>query len=267
MNTLKVKAFGLIIGIVVFLIAVVVLLYVIFNDSESDKENFPTYDKITIDEEALEDESSENYNELKNKLETDYNFAKEALISNYNYKNYTSADLESMIWHYIFAYELNNRNNLSKFDAEAGVFCMREKYVISSFEELYGVKITKDIESLDGYINYVTYEKEKYCLHYKNVAREYGNEIKLLVDGISVKEGIVTANIYLYEYYTSDTLKERENIEQLNAAIKRSNINDANSIVKNDLNGKVTHKQLEFRVQNGGDFFKYQILKSKNLEY
>ena len=267
MNTMKLKAFGIVMGIFVAILGVGILFYSIFNSGEDDKENFPTYSSIDVNAEGLDDESSPNYNALKNRLETDYNFAKEVLISNYYYKNYTSADLQSMLWHYIFAYELNNTKYLAKFDKSAGVFCMREKYVISSFEELYGVKITKDIESLDGYINYVTYEKEKYCFHYKNVAREYGNEIKLLVDGISVKEGIVTANIYLYEYYTSDTLKERENIEQLNAAIKRSSINDANSIVKNDLNGKVTHKQLEFRVQNGGDFFKYQILKSKNLEY
>jgi hypothetical protein len=144
---------------------------------------------------------------------------------------------------------------------------MRSRYVIDSFEELYGVNITKDIDYLDGYYEYVKSRNNRYCFNFGNVAKDYNNEIKVLVDGISVKDDVVTTNIYLFEYYTSETALELQYVENLKLAIKSSNSIEATNIVKNKLNGKVTHKQLEFKINNGGKFFKYQILNSKNLSY
>ena len=266
MDNSKIKA-----GLIIFgILAIFFLLIALFASSASgknDKTSFPDYNDITVKEKDVEDKNSSSYEEIKTRIESDYYFAREALISNYNYKNYTSVDLQQMVWNYIFAYELKNRRYLSTFNQNEGLFCMRSRYVIDSFEELYGVNITKDIDYLDGYYEYVKSRNNRYCFNFGNVAKDYNNEIKVLVDGISVKDDVVTTNIYLFEYYTSETALELQYVENLKVAIKSSNSIEATNIVKNKLNGKVTHKQLEFKINNGGKFFKYQILNSKNLSY
>ena len=93
------------------------------------------------------------------------------------------------------------------------------------------------------------------------------NNISILVDGITAKDGVVTTNLFLYEYYSSNTEREKYFITKLEAAIESSNYIEANRIVNDDLNGKVTHKQLNFKILNNGNFFKYQILSSKMLDY
>ena len=55
--------------------------------------------------------------------------------------------------------------------------------------------------------------------------------------------------------------------DELDLAIRASNAPNAISIVENNLSGKSTHKQIQFKINNSGKFFKYQILNSKNLEY
>lgn len=262
----KMKAGFVVAGIVgVILIFIIVLANM--SGGKEDKTNFPDYNNLVITEKDVKDKSSETYNSIKIRLENDYYFGKAALISNYNYKTYTSSDLQKMIWNYIFAYELNNKKYLSSIDYQEGLFCMRSRYVIDSFEELYGVKITKDIDYLDGYYEYVKSRSNKYCFNFGNVSRDYSNDIKILVDAISVKDDIVTTNIYVFEYYTTETPKELQSVQELDIAIRNTNAPTAISIVKDQLNGKSTHKQIQFKINNQGKFFKYQILNSKNLEY
>jgi len=266
MDKSKIKAFMIIIGIAVFLFLLFVLIINI-GDAREDKTNFPEYNNLKIKEKDVIDTSSESYKKIKERLENDYLFGKEALISNYNYKNYTSADLKQMVWNYIFAFELNNKKYLSSIENDTGLFCMRSRYVVEGFQELYGVKIITDIDYLDGYYEYVVSRNNRYCFNFGNVARDYNNEIKVLVDAISAKDGIVTTNLYVFEYYTTDTVGERFVVGKLTNAIKSSKVDEAINIVKNELNGTVTHKQLQFVINNGGKFFKYQILNSKKLDY
>ena len=266
MDKTRIKAGLIVFGIVVLIFLLMVLVVSLSNGKE-DKDNFPDYDNLKIKQSDVEDKNSESYSQIKRRLESDKYFARAALISNYNYKSYTSADLQKMVWHYIFAFELKNKKYLSSIDYNQGLFCMRSRYIVDSFEELYGVKIAKDIDYLDGYYEYVKSKSNLYCFNFGNVARDYNNEIKIMVDGLSVKGGIVTSNLYLFEYYTNDTTKELDYVSELENSIKYSNYNNAQDIVKNKLNGKVSHKQIQFKIKNNGKFFKYQILYSKNLDY
>ena len=266
MDKTKTKATIVIVGVVVLFIILVVVLAK-SSSRKDDKANFPSYDSLSIKEKDVSNKSSETYAQIKKRLENDYYFGKEALISNYNYKFYNSASLQQMVWNYIYSFELNNRKHLSTFDEKNENFCMRSKYVIDSFEELYGVKIAKDIDYLDGYYEYVKSKGNTYCFNYGNVSRDYNNEVKILIDGISEEDGIITANLYVFEYYTTDTSRELQYIEELKTAINNSNAVSAMKIVNESLNGKYTHKQLQFKINNDGKFFKYQILNSKNLEY
>ena len=47
---------------------------------------------------------------------------------------------------------------------------------------------------------------------------------------------------------------------------KNNNISLSNSIVYNELNGRVVQKELNFKVLKSGKFFKYQVLNIKTLD-
>ena len=265
MTSSNIKATAIVVGTFVLILVIIIAPFAISSINEEQKTNFPNYTNLKIKESDVIDPNSASYGEIKSRLENDYYFIKETLISNYNYKNYTGENIQKMLWNFIFAYELNNTKYLSA--KTNGKFCMRSKYVVKAFEELYGVNIGLDSQYLDGYVNYVTYSKNRYCFNYEEVANEYSDTIKILIDGIEVKDDVVKLNAYVYEFYTAYTRTEKAFISELEEAIKYSNISEANKIVTNNLNGKVTHKQFEFKVNNNADFFKYQILSSKNLEY
>ena len=266
MDRQTLKANIAIIGILVAIVSLIVIPLVIATNKKNNKENFPNYSEININKNNIKDPESESYFEIKTQLENDYNFKKEALISNYNYKNYTSADLQKMVWYYIFAFEHNNTRFLVSKDEEIGRFCMRSRYVIDSFEELYGVKITEEMEIMP-YYETVTRNGNTYCFYFKDVLYGYNNSIDVFIDGMSIKDGVVTTNLFLYEYYITETEMEKAYVSSLKEAIVNSNYIEANNIVEKKLNGTVTHKQLSFVINNNGKFFQYQILSSKNLDY
>lgn len=259
----------LILGIALVIILLIAIpLYFMSKKGTNNKKYFPQYQDIQVDESEVNNYNSESYIMLKNQLQDDYYFKKEALIDNYNYKSYTSADLQNMIWNFIFSYEINNSQFISRMDKEEGYFCMRTRRVIEAFEELFAVNITKDVEYLEGYFQYISKNSNGYCFDYANVGYEYtNNEIYVGIDGIQAKDGIITANVYVYEFFIMDSDNELQNVSMLQNAIAGNNFTLANDIVSNYLNGKVTHKQLDFKINNGGNFFKYQILSSKLIDY
>ena len=256
------KATLMILAIVLVFILLITIPVLLNNNEKEDKEDFPSYTKIDIKSDGT---SLNNYDEVKNKLENDYNFKKEVLINDYDYENYTSIDIQNLLWNYIFSYELNNTKYLSSISDTK--FCLREQYVIDSFNELYNIDISNDLNLLPGYYKYVTKDKRKYCFNYQNVSKEYNNDTKLGIDSINVNDDIVTINVYLYEYYIMNTASELSNVSELERYISMSDFNNASKVVTDYLSGKVTHKQLKFKINNSAKFYKYQILSSKKLDY
>ena len=263
------KATFIILFAVALFIGIIVISLLIINNNKKDDVYFPNYENKKINENDINDYNSESYLELKRQLQNDYYFAKEALISNYNSLSFSSTNLQDMIWNFIFSYDINNNlNHIISINRDDGVFCMRKRNVIDAFKELYGIDITNEIELFEGYFQYVTVSLNTYCFNYGNVSMEYNNnEIYTLIDKIIYEDGILTTNLYLYEFYTMDSPSEIENVKLLKRAIDNNNYNEANNIVNNYLVGKVTHKQLDFKVQNNAEHFKYQILSSKLLDY
>ena len=264
-NSNQFKATLMVFGIVFGLLLIIVIPSYIISHRNDTKKNFPDYSNVSISEDDVKDTSSKSYSDIKYKLEHDHNFAKESLISNYNYKTFAPSNLSSLIWNFIFAFELNNTKYISSKGSSK--FCLRQSNVVTGFEELYCINITKELGYFDGYYQYVNVSNGRYCFNYKNVSKDYNNDIKLGIDGISVKDDIVTTNVYVYEYYTMLTSQERLMVSNLESYINTSNFDEAKKIVINNLNGKVTHKQLQFKINNNGKMFKYQILNSKNLDY
>ena len=256
----------LIAALLVFLVAI--LLYTFFKKDNEDDVYFPNYEKINIKEDDINNKGSEAYLTLKNQLENDYYFRKEAVINNYNYKKYSSSDIQNMIWNFTFSYEKDNSHYISSFDKDKGTFCMRTKYVLEAFEELYKVNIKDELQYFEGYFQYISKYSDGYCFDYATIAYEYNNnEIYLGVNNLSYEYGAIIADIYLYEFYSMDTDTEQANTMALKNSISVGNLDNANNIVSNYLNGKVSHKIIEFVIKNDGNFFKYQILSSKLLDY
>ena len=251
------KATFVILGTIVVVILILVIPSLIFNSEKEEKKNFPNHTNIDI-------KNTSDFSQIKRELENDYNFRKEVLITDYNYENYTSIDIQNLLWNYIFSYELNNTRYLSSISDTK--FCMREQYVIDSFKELYNVDITKDLNKLPGYYKYVTKKSRRYCFNFKNVSLEYNNDIRIGIKNLDIKDDIVTADMYLYEFYIMNTDSEMMSVNSLDGYIASSNYSQASDIVISNLAGKVTHKEIKFKINNKADFYKYQILSSKNVD-
>ena len=266
MNLKDNKATFIIIGAIVILLLVIIIPAIIFSNKKDNKTNFPDYEEIEISENDVADVSSETYQKIKFQLENDPYFVKEAMISDFDSSEFTGQNIRSMIWNFIFSYSLNNRKYLTSFDSRKEVFCMRGKNVSKAFKELYNVNIDDQLDYFEGYVEYLSVNGSKYCFKYGEVAKEYSNDIVVGVQSIDVSDSVVSTDLYLYEYYTTYTSQELSYISNLKNNIRSSNFDAANSIVVNNLNGKVTHKLLQFYILNNGDFFKYQILLSKNID-
>lgn len=257
--------------IIVVIIAIVLILIItipsfVLNNKKSESKYFPTYEDIDIKNINTNENSTPKYTSLKTHLENDQNFAREMLLGDYNYNTFDGYNLRMLIKHYIFSFQLTNLKYLSVMDEEKGRFCMKEKYVKESFKELYNIDISKKLDYLPGYFEYVIKDASTYCFNYRNVSKEYDDQISIGIEEMSTKTGIVKATIYVYEYHNNDTENQKNAINNLKKYISNNDFNSANNLVINSLNGTVTHKNVQFRVKNDGKFFKYQVLMSKILD-
>ena len=261
----KAKAFLLIIVIVISL-AIFVPLIISYNNEEN-KVNFPYYEKINIKDVNFSDKNSESYLKFKTRLENDYLFKKESLVEDFDSEKYNAMNIKKLLWNYIFAFEINNKGNTSRIDSSSGSFCLSRKGVLSSFKEFYNVDISNEYSLLPGYHEYVIKNGNKYCFNYRNVSNENNNQILLGIRDIFEKSGIITAKVYVYEFYSNETDEQNELINKLKDYISYSSYESANQIVENDLNGSVSKKELRFRINNAAKYFKFQILSSKKIDY
>ena len=78
-------------------------------------------------------------------------------------------------------------------------------------------------------------------------------------------EDVITAKMYVYTYYTMGTDTEKAIVKRLEESIKNNNNSLSNSIIYNELNGRVVQKELNFKTLKSGKFFKYQVLGIKTL--
>ena len=263
MNKEKKITFMIILVVIVILSIITIPLIIKYN-LEKDKENFPEYKEIDIDEDLLSDEQT--YEQIKKDLEKDFYFNKIALMTDYDHKESSTKNLQDLLRHFIFNYELSNNKYFSYTDSAKGIYCFSKNHLINAFKEFYGLDITDKYNYLEGYYKYVYISSKGYCLDFKRVASEYDNNIKIAVERMSMLGSTITTDLYVYEYYASSTNeKYYENL--LGEAIDSKDYSKAKTLVENHLNGTVTHKQIQFKKNTRGKYFKYQILVSKKLVY
>lgn len=258
------KITAMILLAIVIILTIVITPLAIMNMKEKDKENFPSYNQIDITENKIENQYE--YSNIKNQLQNDYYFSKLGIMIDYESRNYNSRYLEQMLWNLIFNYELSNKDYFTFTDSKNGIYCMTEKNLLAAFYELYDVDVSKNVDYLKGYYKYIYKGKNGYCLDFKRVGSEYDNKIKIAVEKIGIIGVNITTDIYVYEYYISNTETEKNYEKALTQYINAGDIANANNVVINYLRGTISKKQLTFRINNNGKFFKYKVLTSKKIQ-
>ena len=255
--TMKILLFFALLGIAI------IVPFIAFQNYNYEDEDFPEFQNLNISKSDLEDEFE--YDKIRTQLENDYYFKKLSTMIEYDSENFTSQYLDKLVWHLIFNYELENTKNFNYSDSKNQVYCLSHNKFKEAFEELYGVDVTNYTYLLKGYYKYVYERSNAYCLDFGNVAKDYDNEIKIAIERLSYVGSVLTADVYVYEYYTPDN--ENQNVKELNSAISGKSYNQAESIVKNKLYGKTTHKTIRFKLNKKGKHFKYTIVSVNNLGY
>ena len=285
------KATILIVGVVFGLVLIIILISTLLGiNSKSDPsaKNFTEYSDVDVTEKKLSNPT--DYSAIKEQLESDYLFTKFASIAKYNYQSINTSDLKNMLYGFIFSYSMDNQDTFKKSFPKLGVYCLTVSDTEAAFKELYSInindnihvemsfknddgtitKIDEDHIIIDFMLQYkdIIYKSgDYYCFAFEKVANMYDNDYKIAIKDISTdSSNIVKADVYVYDYYTSDVGEELTLVAKLKKYIKDSEITKANNIVINDLNGRVTHKELQFKINNSGNFFKYQLLYSNSLD-
>jgi hypothetical protein len=119
---------------------------------------------------------------------------------------------------------------------------------------------------MPGYIDFVSKRNNDYCFNFDKVARMNDNEILVGIKSLSVSDQkIITADVYIYEFYSSGSDKELNALRIAKNYISQSNYSGASDIVNNNLNGKVSHKKIVFRINKSRKYFEYQLLYKANI--
>lgn len=242
---------------------IIIIPFIIFSELNFTDEDFPEYQNIIINKNKLEDETE--YNNIKKQLQNDFYFTKLSIMQEYDSEKYDPVNLEKMIWHFIFNYELENSKYFTKIEKDKQIYCMKKKRFISAFEELYNVDITNNLSLLKGYYKYIYEKPDVYCIDAGNVAKEYDNDIKIGIERLAIIGTTITADLNVYEYYTSSV--NNQYVKDLENAINIGNFDGAKYIVKDSLHGTFKKRQIKFKVNKHGDHFKYTILSVKNIDY
>ena len=265
----------------VLVLGSVIVPALILNGKKQKEEYFPNSQDIKITEKILS--TQEGSTKTRKSLEEDIYFIKFATSPDYNYKNikrqkdpttglkYSYIEdgyLEKMISNFIFNFQLTNTAKLSSIDYSSGYFCLTPIRTKEAFEELYFTEVGMNdfIEYMPGYINYVTRNSGDLCFNFNEVSKSNDNELMIGVRQLSISDQkIITADVYIYEYYTSGTDKEISATNMIKSYIKQSNYSTASDIVINNMNGRVKHRKIVFRVNKNQKYFEYQLLYSADI--
>ena len=279
MEKIKASVTLIVFSILVFLAVMIPTL--IINNQKEEEKAFPEQQDIEVTEKVIN--NTDTYKKTRHDLEADPYFIKFALSPDYNYKNIKYATdattgtrysyiedgyLGNMITNFIYNFQLTNTKYLSSIDYNDGVFCLTPIRVKEALEELYYAEISLNefIQYMPGYIDFVSKRNNDYCFNFDKVARMNDNEILVGIKSLSVSDQkIITADVYIYEFYSSGSDKELNALRIAKNYISQSNYSGASDIVNNNLNGKVSHKKIVFRINKSRKYFEYQLLYKANI--
>lgn len=255
------KALLIVLSGAVIIILLVIVPFMIFGD-RNEKPNdkyFPNYTKIKVDKNTFNDE--EKKQNLEETLSQDKMFQNIMLVENYDSNNMTKNDLKNMVVNYVKIFEKSNTKYLPKNDYKYA--CMKEQYFIESYNELYNVDITKYLKDMTYYYKNI-FKKKNYCFYYPTIDPK---EIYLIFNNLSYNDGIIDANVDIYLYMPSfDSVEWGKIEERFKESLSAKKYYNAKSILINELYGSFITKNIKFKINNDGKFFKYQIISIKTID-
>lgn len=245
----------------VILLLIIIVPFLIFgerNAKPKDK-NFPNYTKIKIDKNTFNDEVKKQ--NIEDILSKDKMFQKVMMVDDYNSSKMSRKDLENMIVNYAKIFEKSNTKYLPKTDYKYA--CMKENYFVDSYNELYNTDITKYLKDMTYYYKNI-FKKKNYCFYYPVVEPK---NIYLKFNSISSNDGIIEANIDIYSYMESFGSTDWSKSEgKFISLFKNKKYYDAKNILMQELYGNYMSKNIRFKINNVGKFFKYQIISIKTID-
>lgn len=255
------KALLIVLSGAIIIMLLIIVPFMIFgekNEKAKDK-YFPNYTKIKVDKKTFTDE--EKKQNLEETLSQDNMFQKIVMIDDYDSNNMTRKDLENIIVNYAKIFEKSNTKYLSKYDYKYA--CMKEEYFVKSYDELYNIDISSYLKDMTYYYKNI-FKKKNYCFYYPVVEPKI---IYLKFNDINYNNEIIDATIDTYLYMPSfDSIefgkKENNFIESFNG----KEYSKAKNILINELYGEYKRKNIKFKINNNGKFFKYQIISIKTLD-
>lgn len=255
------KALLIVLSGAIIIMLLIIVPFMIFgekNEKAKDK-YFPNYTKIKVDKKTFTDE--EKKQNLEKTMSQDNMFQKIVMIDDYDSNNMTRKDLENIIVNYAKIFEKSNTKYLSKHDYKYA--CMKEKYFVESYDELYNIDISSYLKDMTYYYKNI-FKKKNYCFYYPVVEPK---NIYLKFNDINYNNEIIDATIDTYLYMPSFDSMEFSKIE--NNFIESFNAEEyskAKNILINELYGEYKRKNIKFKINNNGKFFKYQIISIKTLD-
>lgn len=255
------KALLIVLSGAIIIMLLIIVPFMIFgekNEKAKDK-YFPNYTKIKVDKKTFTDE--EKKQNLEKTMSQDNMFQKIVMIDDYDSNNMTRKDLENIIVNYAKIFEKSNTKYLSKYDYKYA--CMKEKYFVESYDELYNIDISSYLKDMTYYYKNI-FKKKNYCFYYPVVEPKI---IYLKFNDINYNNEIIDATIDTYLYMPSFDSMEFSKIE--NNFIESFNAEEyskAKNILINELYGEYKRKNVKFKINNNGKFFKYQIISIKTLD-
>lgn len=248
------------------IVIIVLLLFIPLRNAKekSDKKYFPDYEDIIINEKVIKNKTK--YEKVIKQLENDNTFNKLLMIDDYDSKNASKKDLDNMLTNYILLYTIENTKTMKVKKTNNGVFCIKEKYLIPSFQELYNTDITEYSGSIIYYFEHAYKKENDYCFYYDGVNKKYGRSTLNSIENLTYSDGIVTVETRVYSYEDKNQTDKKSKLNNLKSAIENKNYSLASSIVVDGLNGEVKNKKINFKIHNDGKYFKYQVIDIKTLE-
>lgn len=248
------------------IVLIVLLLFIPLRKEQikSNKKYFPNYEDIIINEKVVKDKNK--YEKVVKQLENDITFNKLLMINDYDSKNASKKDLENMLTNYILLYTIENTKTMKVKKTENGVFCIKQEYLIPSFQELYNTDITEYSDSIIYYFEHAYKRNTDYCFYFDGINKKYGKSTLNSIEKLSYNDGVVTVDTKVYSYEDKNQNDKESKINNLKSAIENKNYSLASSIVTDGLNGELKEKRINFKIFNDGKFFKYQVIDIKTLE-
>ena len=179
------KALLIVLSGAIIIMLLIIVPFMIFgekNEKAKDK-YFPNYTKIKVDKKTFTDE--EKKQNLEKTMSQDNMFQKIVMIDDYDSNNMTRKDLENIIVNYAKIFEKSNTKYLSKYDYKYA--CMKEKYFVESYDELYNIDISSYLKDMTYYYKNIFKKKKKDSIkdNIIEVKEEIQNELPNVIESVT----------------------------------------------------------------------------------